>query len=151
MATMAPEAEVEPVRVRVLGSLQLGDDDGAPLRSARLRRLFAVLLARRGTVVSSDRIAQFVWGDGQPADPSAALQTLVWRLREALSDAGCDGAARLLTRAPGYLLEIEGEHADLVRFERRARCCGRAARTRSRAPRGGPLVMARTGVRRVRR
>lgn len=118
MATMAPEAEVEPVRVRVLGSLQLGDDDGAPLRSARLRRLFAVLLARRGTVVSSDRIAQFVWGDGQPADPSAALQTLVWRLREALSDAGCDGAARLLTRAPGYLLEIEGEHADLVRFER---------------------------------
>jgi DNA-binding winged helix-turn-helix (wHTH) protein len=113
------------VRVRVLGSLRLGEDDGAPLQSARVRRLFAVLLVHRGMAVSADRIAQVVWGDRQPADPSAAVQTLVWRLRQALRAARCDGAARLLTRAPGYLLEAEGEQVDLVRFERLVRAATR--------------------------
>ena len=59
---MAPQAEVEPVRVRVLGSLRLGEDDGAPLQSARLRRLFAVLLVHRGMAVPA----------GSPGEHSAA-------------------------------------------------------------------------------
>ncbi len=118
---MAPEGDAEPVRVRVLGSLRLGDDDGAQLRSARLRKLFAVLFVCRGKAVSADRLAQAVWGDRQPADPSAALQNLVWRLRHALRAAGCDDAARLLTRAPGYVLEVEAEQVDSVRFERQIR------------------------------
>jgi DNA-binding SARP family transcriptional activator len=117
---VAPQGAVEPVRVRVLGSLRLGDDDGAQLRSAQLRKLFAVLLVRRGNTVSADRLAQAVWDDRQPADPSAALQNLVWRLRQALH-AGCEGAVRLLTRAPGYVLEVESELVDSVRFERQVR------------------------------
>ncbi|MDQ4009281.1 MAG: winged helix-turn-helix domain-containing protein [Actinomycetota bacterium] len=114
---------MEPVRIRVLGSLQLGGDRG-PLRSGRLRRLLAALLVQHGTVVSTDRLAQLLWGDGQPTEPAAALQTLVWRLREALRAAGCDGAARLLTRAPGYLLDVDGEQVDVVRFERLVRSAG---------------------------
>ena len=145
---MAPDGAVEPVRVRVLGSLRLGDDDGAQLRSARLRKLLAVLLACRGKAVSADRLAQAVWGDRQPADPSAALQNLVWRLREALRAAGCDGAARLLTRAPGYLLEVEGEQVDGVRFERQVRAAAaeppNALSTSSRTP-------SRCGAGRLRR
>jgi predicted ATPase/DNA-binding SARP family transcriptional activator len=112
---------VEPVHVRVLGSLRLGDDDAVQPRSARLRKLLAVLLVCRGTVVSADRLAQAVWGDRQPADPLAALQNLVWRLRQALHAAGCEGAVRLLTRPPGYLLEVEAEQVDGVRFERQVR------------------------------
>jgi predicted ATPase/DNA-binding SARP family transcriptional activator len=123
---VAPEGDPEPVRVRALGSLRLGGDDAAPLRSTRLRRLFAVLLVRRGTAVSADRLARAVWGDGQPADPSAALQTLVWRLREVLRNAGCDGVAQLLTRAPGYTFEVEGEQVDIVRFERLVRAAAAA-------------------------
>ena len=119
--TVAPGDAVEPVRVRVLGSLQLGDDDAAQPRSARLRKLLAVLLVYRGTAVSADRLAQAVWGGCQPADPSAALQSLVWRLRQALHATGCEGAVRLLTRPPGYLLEVEGEQVDGVRFERQVR------------------------------
>jgi DNA-binding SARP family transcriptional activator len=118
---VAADGAVEIVRVRVLGSLRLGDDDAVQPRSARLRRLLAVLLACRGTSVSADRLAQAVWGDQQPADPSAALQNLVWRLRQALHAAGCEGVVRLLTRAPGYLLELEGEGDDGGRFERRVR------------------------------
>ncbi len=114
---------MEPVRVRVLGSLQLGGDRRL-LRSGRLRRLLAVLLVHHGTVVSADRLAQLVWGEGQPAEPAAALQNLVWRLREALRAAGCNHAARLLTRAPGYLLEVDGDQVDVVRFERLMRTAG---------------------------
>ena len=111
---------MKPVRIRVLGSLQLGGDRD-PLRSGRLRRLLAVLLVHHGTVVSVDRLAQVLWEDGQPAEPTAALQTLVWRLREAVRAADCDGAARLLTRTPGYLLDVDGEQVDVVRFERLVR------------------------------
>jgi DNA-binding SARP family transcriptional activator len=118
---VAPAGAVEPVRVRVLGSLQMGDGDAAQPRSVRLRKLLAVLLVWRGTAVSADRLAQAVWGDRQPADPSSALQNLVWRLRKALHAAGCGGAIRLLTRAPGYLLEVKGEQVDSVRFERQVR------------------------------
>lgn len=119
---MVPEGGVEPVRVRVLGSLQLGGDRG--LRSGRLRRLLAVLLIHHGTVISADRLAQVLWGNVQPAKPAAALQTLVWRLREAMRAAGCDSGARLLTRAPGYLLDVDGDQVDVVRFERLVRAAG---------------------------
>ncbi len=77
-----------------------------------------------GTVVSADRLAHMLWGDGQPAEPVAALHTLVWRLREAVRAAGCDGAVRLLTRAPGYLLDLDGEQVDVVRFEWLMRTAG---------------------------
>ncbi len=122
---------MEPVRVRVLGSLELGGDRG--LRSGRLRRLLAVLLVHHGTVVSADRLAQLLWGDAQPAEPAAALQTLVWRLREAVRAAGCDSAVRILTRAPGYLLDVDGEQVDVVRFERLVRTAGSQPPERSRA------------------
>ena len=89
-------------------------------------------------------------GYRQPADPAAALQNLVWRLRQALRAAGCEGAARPLTRAPGYLLEVEGEQVDLVRFERLVRAATGAARTRGRPARGRPVAVARTRLRRVR-
>src|SRR5690349_5986319 len=118
---VAPQGAAEPVRVRVLGSLRLGNDEGAQLRSAQLRTLLAVLLVRRGSTVSADRLAQAVWDDRPPADPSAALHNLVWRLRQALHAAGCEGAVRLLTRAPGYFLDVESEQVDSARFERQVR------------------------------
>lgn len=107
---------MEPVRVRVLGPLQLGGGRSL-LRSARLRRLLAVLLVHHGTVVSVDRLTHLLWADHPPAEPANALQTLVWRLRDAVRAAGCDRATRLLTAAPGYVLEVDGEQLDAVRFE----------------------------------
>ncbi|HKE98795.1 MAG TPA: BTAD domain-containing putative transcriptional regulator [Actinomycetes bacterium] len=104
------------MRFRVLGSLDvLGAD--APLRSPRLRRLLAALLVQAGAVVSADRLAEVVWGPATPADPTAALHTLVSRLRAAFRDAHLDADAELLTRAPGYLLRVPRDQLDATRFE----------------------------------
>jgi predicted ATPase/DNA-binding SARP family transcriptional activator len=111
---------MKPVLVRVLGPLQLGGE-GSLLRSGRLRRLLAALLIHHGTVVPVDRLEHLLWADHPPAEPASALQTLVWRLREAVRAASCDSAIRLLTTAPGYVLQVDGEQVDAVRFERLVR------------------------------
>ncbi|MGH3823195.1 MAG: BTAD domain-containing putative transcriptional regulator [Pseudonocardiaceae bacterium] len=108
---------MKSVRIGMLGSLRVGDD-GRLLRSPRLRRLFAMLLIHHDTVISADRFAQALWGDAQPSDATSALQTLVWRLRDALRSTGCEPAVQVLTRAPGYLLQVDLEQVDALRFER---------------------------------
>ena len=116
------------MRVLVLGTLELagaagaGDGDlaAAPeaLRSARLRRLLALLAVRAGEVVSVDRIADAVWGDGLPSNVDGAVHNLVSRLRAALKRAGGDdGGVAVLTRAPGYLLQVGRDALDATSFE----------------------------------
>jgi DNA-binding SARP family transcriptional activator/pimeloyl-ACP methyl ester carboxylesterase len=95
---------------RVLGAVEAEDPDGVPVPLGdRQRALLASLLARAGTVVSVDELTELVWPDRQPADPAAALQNQVSRLRRALP------WAALRTRSPGYLLEA-GDDLDANRF-----------------------------------
>src|SRR5687768_12279235 len=70
---------VVPVAVGVLGPLllQTADGDRIPVTSARQRRLLAALALHAGAEVGCNTLAELVWGDGQPADPDAALQTNV--------------------------------------------------------------------------
>lgn len=64
-----------------------------------------------GETVSSDRLIDELWGDHPPADAQTALQQHVSRLRKAL---GSNGA--LVTRSPGYALEVPADRLDLARF-----------------------------------
>jgi DNA-binding SARP family transcriptional activator len=75
-----------PVMVGVLGPLLLQSSDGAriPVTSGRQRRLLAALALHAGADVGCETLAELVWGDEQPADPDAALQTNVARLRRLL-------------------------------------------------------------------
>jgi DNA-binding SARP family transcriptional activator len=77
---------VVPVAVGVLGPLllQTADGDRIPVTSARQRRLLAALALHTGAEVGCNTLAELVWGDEQPADPDAALQTNVARLRRLL-------------------------------------------------------------------
>jgi branched-chain amino acid transport system substrate-binding protein len=81
------------------------------LGGTRQRSVLALLLLDRGQTVSSDRLIDELWGDSPPADAQTALQQHVSRLRKAL-----EPHAVLVTRAPGYALEIAPEHVDLERF-----------------------------------
>ncbi|GIH22731.1 hypothetical protein Aph01nite_10410 [Acrocarpospora phusangensis] len=95
----------------MLGTIEAAGPDGQPLALGdRQRALLAALLARAGEVVSVDRLADLIWGDGQPAHPQNALHTQVSRLRRLLD--GTD----LRTQPPGYILRVEAADVDALRF-----------------------------------
>jgi branched-chain amino acid transport system substrate-binding protein len=86
-------------------------DRPLPLGGARQRSVLAILALHAGETVSSDRLIDELWGERRPADAQTALQQHVSRLRKALEPHGV-----LVTRAPGYVLEIAPEQLDLGRF-----------------------------------
>ncbi len=102
---------------RILGPLQVIDETGAevPIGGGRERALLVLLLLSANRVVSSGRLVEDVWGDRPPGDPGHALRVHVSRLRRSLRDAGCDGV--LVTRSPGYVVEVDADAVDLGRFE----------------------------------
>jgi class 3 adenylate cyclase/DNA-binding SARP family transcriptional activator/tetratricopeptide (TPR) repeat protein len=102
------------VEFRILGALEVSHQ-GRPVEvgGSRLRALLAHLLLDANRVVSSDRLIDELWGETPPERAGNALQAAVSRLRRALG-----GDVALLTRPPGYVLEIEKEALDLHRFER---------------------------------
>jgi predicted ATPase/DNA-binding SARP family transcriptional activator len=113
---------VDELDVRVLGGIDLrrGGVEVA-VGGPKPRLVLAMLLASRGSVVSSDRLCEELWGDDQPADPGAVLQSHISRLRRMLRP-----EAEILGRPPGYVLEVPEELVDAGRFEL-LYLCGRRA------------------------
>jgi predicted ATPase/DNA-binding SARP family transcriptional activator len=103
------------MQFRILGPLEVLDGESVvPLAGGKLRALLAVLLLNANEAVSSDRLLEALWGEHPPESGAKALQVRVSQLRKTLGQAG----SLLVTRAPGYLLALEGEELDLSRFER---------------------------------
>jgi DNA-binding SARP family transcriptional activator len=100
---------------RILGPLDVrSGDTPIPLGGAKQRGLLAILLLNAGEVVSMDRLVDELWGEDPPATAVKTVQVFVSQLRKAL------GADRIVTRAPGYSLEIDSSELDLHRFGRLA-------------------------------
>jgi len=76
------------------------------------RALLALLLLRRGKVVSTDRLIDALWEEHPPASAVNSIHIYVSQLRKALGN-GC-----LETHGRGYLLVLEPGQLDLGRFER---------------------------------
>jgi DNA-binding SARP family transcriptional activator len=98
---------------RLLGPLEL-EHNGVPipLGGPAQRALLARLLLDPGRTVSVERLVEDLWGEDAPASAVKMVQIHVSMLRKVLP------ADMLVTRSPGYALEIEPEAVDLVRFER---------------------------------
>lgn len=89
--------------VRICGPLEvLADGEPVALGGQRQRALLAVLVLHRGTVVSSDRLIDELWGADAPATARNVVQGHVSQLRKAF---GANG--RLETRGHGYVLHLE--------------------------------------------
>src|SRR5436190_6065118 len=97
---------------RILGSLEVTRGGSpVPLGSRKQRMLLGVLLLRVGEPVSTDALADALWGDEPPAAVATSLQTYVSQLRKLL------GADAILTEAGGYRLAVDGDRMDARVFE----------------------------------
>ena len=113
---------------RILGPLE-AESGGRALRlgGAKPRAVLAMLLLNANEVVSRDRLIEGLWGDRPPETARTAVQAHVSQLRKVLQHPeNGDGRQLLVTRRPGYLIQLDPEELDLLRFERLARE-GRAA------------------------
>jgi DNA-binding SARP family transcriptional activator len=97
----------------LLGSLEV-EDEGRPvgIGGQKQRALLAILALNAGRIVSTDRLVDLLWGEEPPKTAVTSLQNFVSQLRKVV------GADVVVTKAPGYLLDVTPEQVDLTRFER---------------------------------
>jgi DNA-binding SARP family transcriptional activator len=95
-----------------------------PVPRGKQRAVLAALLLSAGHVVSLDELAVVVWGDQSPPTARVAIQNHVMRLRRSLADAG----SRIRTHPPGYLIRVEADEVDVIRFGAHADAARAAAR-----------------------
>ena len=109
---------------RILGPLEVLED-GRPLlvTSARQRALLALLIINANRVLTPDRIIDELWGETPPESGGKAVVFHVGRLREILEPDRPKGepGSVLVTESAGYMLAVDPESIDAVRFERLAR------------------------------
>lgn len=117
-------ASAPGVEIRLLGPFQVVVA-GQPVHigSPKQRAVLALLALQAGRVVPAETLCDLIWDDDHPASPPAALQSLISRLRAALSP------DVLLTREPGWVLDIEASAVDALLFQERA---GRARQRKAR-------------------
>jgi DNA-binding SARP family transcriptional activator len=102
------------VEFRILGPLEVVDGDRTlTLKGSRLRALLVLLLTSVNEVVSADRLIDELWGAEPPRAAANALQYHVSQLRKALASEDL-----IETREPGYLIRLQPDQLDLLRFER---------------------------------
>jgi class 3 adenylate cyclase/DNA-binding SARP family transcriptional activator len=99
--------------VGLLGPLEvrLGDEQ-VVVAAPKQRKLLALLALDVGRVVSADELADRLWSGNPPDSAATALQVYISQLRKLL------GAGAIVTRRPGYLLDLAPDAVDTVRFER---------------------------------
>jgi len=95
------------VRFAILGTVRTQDADTL---SPKERAVLATLLVRAGSVVPVGTLAQALWDDDPPPSARNTIQGHVKQLRKIL------GPDRLVTRPPGYLIDIRPGELDLHEF-----------------------------------
>lgn len=110
------------MRVLVLGPVAVSGAE-TNLGGPKPKALLSALLLQARRVVSVERLVDLVWDDSPPQSAVALVHTYVSALRRG---AGLGDA--LVTRAPGYLLDVAPDDSDLELFEQHLDIARRAER-----------------------
>ena len=101
---------------RLLGPVEVARENRRlPLESRKQRALLALFLLHPRRVLSPDRILSEIWPDTTPASGVKTLRYHISKLRDVVHR---DGDEVLVTVQQGYLLAIDPQQIDAVRFER---------------------------------
>jgi SARP family transcriptional regulator, regulator of embCAB operon len=102
-----------PLTARLLGPLEIEHAGRLVAVGGRAQRaLLARLLLDANRTVSVDRLVEDIWGERAPASAPKMVQIYVSTLRKVLPE------GMLVTRSPGYAIEISPDAVDVMRFER---------------------------------
>ncbi|MEH3055375.1 MAG: BTAD domain-containing putative transcriptional regulator [Patulibacter minatonensis] len=129
---MAPSAHHPSPRstitFRLLGPLAAerapAEPDGRPqtlaLGPPKQRAVLALLLLRRGRIVSTDQFIAAIWGEHPPPSVLGSLQAYISNLRRILRPSA-EASSPIVLRGPGYLLDIDPAQVDVTGFTEVAR------------------------------
>ncbi len=104
------------LELRVLGPVEVvWDGCVVDIGGPKARALLARLLIDRGLTVSVDRLVDSLWAGHDGTGAEIALRSTISRLRKRLHDAGAPTV--IVTRAPGYALDVPADVTDVLHFE----------------------------------
>ena len=104
------------LQFHVLGPVEVSNgQESLPLGGPKQRALLADLILNAGSIVSTAQLIDDLWGTSSPPTASHTVETYIARLRRILRDGSA--SAILLTRPPGYVLDVEPGQVDAFRFE----------------------------------
>jgi DNA-binding SARP family transcriptional activator len=123
------------LEIRLLGPLSvIVDGRDATPTAPKPRRVLALLAMSANSVVRNEKIIEELWEDNPPVSVTTTLQTYVYQLRKILRfrvSSPADRTGRggqpshaseaLHTFSGGYMLSLDNESLDCLRFERLAR------------------------------
>lgn len=107
------------VSFTLLGPVEVRKDGNNHAPTApKVLQLLALLLMRPGQTVHTDTIVQELWSGRPPRSVRTTLQTYVYQLRKCLHHNGLipETEQLLLTRTPGYALQVHPDQVDVYAF-----------------------------------
>jgi len=107
--------------IRLFGPLSIEEGERSlgprDLGGSRPKQVLEILLAARGHLVPTDRLAELVWGDERPQNAAGSLQTFVSVLRRHLATDGERARELVVTEAEAYRFATELVALDLDCFD----------------------------------
>ena len=106
----------EDLSVGLLGTFEVSRDGRAvELGGQKQRAVLAILALNAPRVVSIDTLVDLLWGEQPPKTAVTSLQNFISQLRKAV------GTYAVVTKPPGYLLDVAPKQVDVNEFERLVR------------------------------
>jgi DNA-binding SARP family transcriptional activator len=99
-----------------------------PVRRGHQRALLAALLLEANGLVTTDKLAEVLWGSSPPPSALVTIRNYVRRLRQALGE---DGRGRISAEPRGYLIRVAADELDIFKFEALVKSSQTAARGES--------------------